>query len=126
MIKKKSAHDVTKTLDNLEAVLKEKGIGIVARVNHAEAAEKVEMTLRPTQVLFFGNPKLGTPLMQSNQLAGLELPMRVLAWEDEGGQTWLGYHAPQQIGYDLGIVDRPDAIDKLSGAMEKLTDVATK
>lgn len=125
MIKKKSAHDVTKTLDKLEAVLKEKDIGIIARVNHAAAAEKVEMTLRPTQVLFFGNPKLGTPLMQSNQLAGLELPMRVLAWEDEGGQTWLGYHSPQQIGDDLGIVDRTEAIDMLSGAMEKFTAAAT-
>lgn len=126
MIKKKSAYDVTKTLDNLEAVLKEKGIGIVARVNHAAAAEKVEMTLRPTQVLFFGNPKLGTPLIKSNQLAGLELPMRVLAWEDEGGLTWLGYHSPQQIGDSLSILDRTEAIDMLSSAMEKLTDAATK
>ena len=126
MIKKKSENDVTRTLDKLEGILKEKGIGIVARVNHAAAAEKVEMDLRPTQVLFFGNPKLGTPLMQNNQLAGLELPMRVLAWEDEGGQTWLAYHSPQQIGEDLQIADRTEAIDMLSGAMEKLTDAATK
>jgi len=125
MIKKKSVHDVTTTLDNLEAILKDKGIGIVARVNHAAAAEKVEMALRPTQVLFFGNPRLGTPLMQSNQLAGLELPMRVLAWEDEDGHTWLGYHSPQHIGDELGIADRTEAIEKLSGAMDNLTDVAT-
>ena len=126
MIKKKSANDVTRTLDKLETVLKEKGIGIVARVNHAAAAEKVEMDLRPTQVLFFGNPKLGTPLMQNNQLAGLELPMRVLVWEDEAGQTWLAYHSPQQIGDDLQITDKTEAIDMLSGAMENLTDIATK
>lgn len=126
MIKKKSEYDVTTTLDRLESVLKEKGIGVIARVNHAAAAENVDMQLRPTQVLFFGNPKLGTPLMQSNQLAGLELPMRVLAWEDEGGQTWLAYHSPHEIGDVLHIEDNTETLNMLEDAMEKLTDSATK
>ncbi len=75
MIKKKSRFDVGATLDRLETILKEKGIKPIARVDHAEAAKSVGMELRPTQVLFFGNPKLGTPLMKNDQLAGLELPL---------------------------------------------------
>lgn len=125
MIKKMSQYDVSTTLDRLESVLKEKGIAIVARVNHAAAAKKVDMELRPTQVLFFGNPKLGTPLMQSNQMAGLDLPMKVLAWEDEDGKIWLGYHSPQQIADNLNMVDTTEAVNMLAGAMEKLTEHAT-
>ena len=69
MITKKSSHSVAVTMDRLEAALKEKEIGVVARVDHAAAAKKADMALKPTQVLIFGNPKLGTPLMQSNPRA---------------------------------------------------------
>lgn len=126
MIKKMSQYDVSTTLDRLESTLKEKGIAIVARVDHAAAAKKVDMELRPTQILFFGNPKLGTPLMQSNQMAGLDLPMKVLAWKDENGKTWLGYHSPQQIADNLHMTDAADAVNMLAGVMEKLTEHATK
>jgi len=125
MIKKMSQYDVPATLDRLEHALKDKGIAIVARVDHAAAANKVDMELRPTQVLFFGNPKLGTPLMQSNQAAGLDLPMKVLAWQDEDGKTWLGYHSPQQIATNLHMTDVTEAVNMLAGAMEKLTEYAT-
>ena len=74
MIKKKSQFDVSVTLDRLEASLTEKGIKPIARVDHASAAKSIGMELRPTQVLFFGNPKLGTPLMQCDQMVGLDLP----------------------------------------------------
>ena len=124
MITKKSKNDVATTLDRLEGVLKEKGIGIIARVDHTAAAKKVDMELRPTQVLFFGNPKLGTPLMQINQTAGLDLPMRVLAWEDESGQTWLGYNAPQDIAELHNVTDSPEAINMLSTAIENFTEHA--
>ena len=70
MVAKKSAHSVAATLDRLSDVLKTRGIGITARVDHAAAAEKVGQTLKPTQLLIFGNPKLGTPLMQSNRRIG--------------------------------------------------------
>ena len=79
MIRKQSQFDVGETLDRLEATIKAKGINPVARVDHAAAAKSVELELRPTQVLIFGNPKVGTALMQSDQRAGLDLPMRVLA-----------------------------------------------
>ncbi len=124
MIKKKSQFNVSVTLDRLESILNEKGIKPVARVDHAAAARSVDMELRPTQVLFFGNPKLGTPLMQSDQMAGLDLPMRVLAWETEDGDTWLGYHPPQSIVDKLNIQNVSDATDSMSAAIDGLTNQA--
>ncbi len=126
MIKKKSQFDVAATLDRLETVLKEKGIKPIARVDHAEAAKSVGMELRPTQVLFFGNPKLGTPLMQCNQIAGLDLPMRVLAWEAEDGSTWLGYRLPQSIVDDLNLHNVTDISNMMTAALDALTENAIK
>ncbi len=87
MIKKKSRFDVGATLDRLETILKEKGIKPIARVDHAEAAKSVGMELRPTQVLFFGNPKLGTPLMQRDQMAGLAVVRASKAWALMNGRN---------------------------------------
>ena len=126
MIKKKSQFDVSVTLDRLEASLTEKGIKPIARVDHAAAAKSIGMELRPTQVLFFGNPKLGTQLMQSDQLAGLELPMRVLAWEAEDGSTWLGYHSPQTVVDSLNLQNVSDATNMMITAMEAFTEYAIK
>ena len=126
MIKKKSRFDVGATLDRLETILKEKGIKPIARVDHAEAAKSVGMELRPTQVLFFGNPKLGTPLMQCNQIAGLDLPMRVLAWEAEDGSTWLGYHSPQSIVDGLNLQDVTDISNMMTTALDAFTENAIK
>ncbi len=126
MIKKKSDFDVSETLDRLETILNEKGIKPVARVDHAAAAKSVDMELRPTQVLFFGNPKLGTPLMQSDQSAGLELPMRVLAWEAEDGRTWLGYNSPQTIVDNLNLQNVSDATNMMITALDSLTENAVK
>jgi len=121
MIKKQSQFDVGVTLDRLEASLKAKGINPVARVDHAAAAKSVELELRPTQVLIFGNPKVGTALMQSDQRAGLELPMRVLAWEAEDGTTWLGYHSPQSIVDNLGMGNVAEVANTMSAALDALT-----
>lgn len=124
MITKKSQFGVDETLNRLETTLAEKGIKTIARVNHTAAAKSVDMELRPTQVLFFGNPKLGTPLMQSDQLAGLDLPMRVLAWEDADGETWLAYHSPQSLAQRLELAQAAEAIGNLTSAMNALTDRA--
>ena len=124
MIKKQSQFDVGVTLDRLEASLKAKGINPVARVDHAAAAKSVELELRPTQVLIFGNPKVGTALMQSDQRAGLELPMRVLAWEAEDGTTWFGYHSPQSIVDNLGMGNVAEVANTMSAALDALTDQA--
>ena len=126
MIKKQSQFDVGVTVDRLEAFLKEKGINPVARVDHAAAAESVDMELRPTQVLFFGNPKLGTPLMQFDQRAGLDLPMRILVWEAEDGTTWLGYNSPQSIIDNWNMVNVSDVSNMMTTALDALTDYAVK
>ncbi len=126
MITKKSQFDVNDTLDRLETILNEKGIKPVARVDHAAAAKAVDMELRPTQVMFFGNPKLGTLLMQSDQAAGLELPMRVLAWEAEDGSTWLGYNSPQTIVDSLNLQNVSDATNMMITAIDTLTENAVK
>jgi len=122
MIKKQSQQNVGSTLDHLEQLLKEQGINVVARVDHAAAAANVDLSLRPTQVLFFGNPMLGTLLMQSSQTAGLDLPMRVLAWEDEQGDTWIGYSPPSLIAEYHQIKDQPEVINKMAKALESMTD----
>ena len=126
MITKKSSHSVAITMDRLEAALKEKEIGVVARVDHAAAAKKADMTLKPTQVLIFGNPKLGTPLMQSNPMSGLDLPLKVLAWEDATGVVWVGYTAPADLVARYQIGDRAEVVQKMTGVLDALTTQATK
>ena len=126
MITKKSQFNVSDTLDRLETILNEKGIKPVVRVDHAAAAKSVDMELRPTQVLFFGNPKLGTPLMQCDQKAGLDLPMRVLVWEAEDGSTWLGYHSPQSIIDDLNMQNVSDVTSMMITALDTLTEDAVQ
>jgi len=124
MIKKQSEFNVIVTLDRLETLLNEKGINPVTRVDHAAAAKLVGMELRPTQVLLFGNPKLGTPLMQRDQMVGLDLPMRVLAWEAEDGLTWLGYHSPSSIVDSFNLRNVADEIDMMTSALDALTEYA--
>lgn len=124
LISKPSAHSATETLDRLEAILKEKGIIIFARVDHAKGAENVGIALRPTQLLIFGNPKLGSHFFTSQQTAGIDLPMKALAWEDEKGQVWLTYNDPAYIAERHAIHDRDEVVKKMSTALGKFTDAA--
>jgi uncharacterized protein (DUF302 family) len=126
LITRQSQFDVSTTLDRLEAALNEKGIKPLARVDHAAAARAVDLELRATQVLFFGNPRLGTPLMQSDQTAGLDLPMRVIAWEDEEGTSWLGYHSPQAMFECLDLQGVTEVVGKMSAVLDALTGYAIK
>ena len=124
VISKKSSNNVQVSMDRLENALKQRGVGIVARVDHAEAAKKVDLTLRPTQVLIFGNPKLGTPLMQSKQQIGLDLPLKILAWEDAKGQTWLTYEDPHATAARHGVKDRAEIVKKMAGVLDAVTTEA--
>ena len=126
MISKKSAHSVKVTLDRLEAVLKKKGIGVALRWSHSAKGKSVGIPLRPTELLMFGNPKLGTHMFTSNQTAGIDLPLKALAWEDEKGQVWLTYNDPSFIAHRHNITDRADILKKMAGALDKLSNVATK
>ncbi len=126
MISKKSPHSVKKTLDKLEAVLKKKGITVAMRWSHSDNGNKVGIPLRPTELLVFGNPKLGTHMFTSNQTAGIDFPMKALAWEDEKGQVWLTYNDPAHFAKRHNIKDRAKILAKMTGALDKLTGVAIK
>jgi uncharacterized protein (DUF302 family) len=93
----KSPMKTKATMDKFEAIVKDKGMNIVARVDHAAGAMKVGKTLRPTEVLIFGNPQGGTPLMECAQSVGIDLPLKALVWEDKDGQTWIGYNDPKYL-----------------------------
>ena len=82
------------TMDRLEAEIKARGMGVFARINHAALAAEAGLALRPTEVILFGNPRGGTPLMQANQAIGIDLPLKVLVWQDASGKTWLSYNDP--------------------------------
>jgi uncharacterized protein (DUF302 family) len=125
LISKKSNYSVKETLDRLEGVLKKKGITIALRWSHSDNGNKVGIPLRPTELLIFGNPKLGTNFFTSKQTAGIDLPMKALAWEDEKGQVWLTYNDPSYIAKRHGINDRDKVKNKMTGALDKLTSVAT-
>ena len=85
---------VTETLDRLESVAKERGLTIFARINFSADARRAGLSLRPTQLLILGSPKAGTPLMAATPTLAIDLPLKVLAWEDADGRVWLSYNAP--------------------------------
>jgi RNA polymerase sigma factor (sigma-70 family) len=126
LITKKSAHNVSPTLDRLVEALKQRSIAVVARVDHAAAAQKAGQALRPTEVLIFGNPKLGTPLMQANRKIGLDLPMKVLAWEDDSGQAWLAYTKPEHLKAQYAVSGQDETFREMAQALDRLTDEASK
>jgi uncharacterized protein (DUF302 family) len=94
IISKPSKYSVPETLDHLEAVLRSKGVTVFVRIDHSGEAQKVGLKLRPTQLLIFGNPRTGTPLMNSSPSVAIDLPLKALAWEDENGKVWLSYNSP--------------------------------
>jgi uncharacterized protein (DUF302 family) len=94
LIAVKSPYGPKDTMDRFEALLKQKGLMVFARIDHAAGAARVGQTLRPTEVLIFGNPQGGTPFMQCVQTVGIDLPLKALVWQDASGQVWLGYNDP--------------------------------
>jgi uncharacterized protein (DUF302 family) len=125
LVSLKSAHSVSATMDKLEAILKEKGMNVFARINHSEGAKKAEMELRPTELLIFGNPKVGTPLMLCSQTVAIDLPQKALAWEDASGQVWLSYNDPEYLNQRHGLGDCAEGLKKVSGALNNLATAAT-
>jgi uncharacterized protein (DUF302 family) len=97
IISQLSPYSVTETIDRLEAILQAKGIAIFIRIDQQAEARKVGLSMRPTQLLLFGNPKAGTPLMVAEPTSGLDLPLKVLAWEAPDGKVWLSYNDPDYL-----------------------------
>lgn len=121
-----SNHDVATTADKLESVLNNKGMTVFTRINHAEGAKKANLELRPTEVVIFGNPKVGTPLMLCSQTTALDLPQKALIWEDEKGQTWLSYNDPEYLKERHNIEGCDAVIGKVKGALAKFAGAATQ
>jgi uncharacterized protein (DUF302 family) len=126
MVVKQSPHSVSKTLDRLTAVMQKKGLTIFARVDHAAGAKKAGLDMKPTELLIFGNPKMGTPLMLAKRTIGVDLPLKALAWQDDAGKVWLGYTTPAALKARHGVAGRDEIFKKMTGALDKLTNVAIK
>jgi uncharacterized protein (DUF302 family) len=125
LISIKSAHGVSATADRLENILKEKGMTVFIRINHTDGASRVGKTLRPTELIVFGNPKVGTPLMQCAQSVAIDLPQKALIWEDENGQVWLSYNDPGYLAKRHNIQNCDAVLNKIRGALSKFSDAAT-
>ena len=113
-------------MNRLEAAVKGKGLTVFARIDHAAGAAAVGLPLRPTELLIFGNAKGGTPLMQSVQTIGIDLPLRVLVWQDASGTTWLSYNDPSWLAKRHALDDATRAAVKaLAGALDAIAKAAT-
>lgn len=116
-ISKPSQHSVPETIQRLSALLKSKGIAIFALVDHSGEAEKAGLKMRPTQLLIFGNPKAGTPLMVAAPSTAIDLPLKALVWEDADGKVWLSYNSPDYLQQRHGF---PSELEKNLAAVEPL------
>jgi uncharacterized protein (DUF302 family) len=112
-----SRYSVTETLARLQSILKEKSIKIFALIDHSGEAEKAGLTMRPSQLLIFGNPKAGTPLMVAAPRTAIDLPIKALAWQDEDGKVWLSYNAPEYLwqrhGFAAELVKNIEGVSAL-------------
>ncbi len=116
----------TETMNRLEAEVRAKSMHVFARIDHAAGAVSAGLDLRPTELLIFGNPQAGTKLMQQSQVIGLELPLKVLVWQDAAGQTWLSYDEPRWLAARYGIADQTAAVtDAMTNALAALAKHAT-
>lgn len=97
IVNKPSAHPVDQTVEKLKAILQAKGVTLFALIDHSGEAEKVGMKMKPTKLLIFGSPKAGTPLMLSAPSTAMDLPLKILVWEDGQGKVWISYNSPEYL-----------------------------
>ena len=121
----RSANTPRETLDRFEAVAKSKGMKIFGRIDHAAGARSIGQELRPTELLIFGNPQGGTPLMACAQSAGIDLPLKALAWQDASGQVWLAYHDPAWLATRHGTGECGGVAAKMRSALDAFAKQAT-
>lgn len=126
IVKVASNYSVTETADRFEAILQNKGLTQFARINHTAGAQSVDLELRPTEVIVFGNPRVGTPLMQCNQLAAIDLPQKALIWEDNNGQVWIGYNDPIYLLERHTLDDCSALIERIQGVLNNLATTAAQ
>jgi len=121
-----SSYGPKETMDRLAAEVKAKGMTVFARIDHAAGATAAGLPLRPTELLIFGNAKAGTPLMQSVQIIGIDLPLKALVWQDASGDTWLSYNDPGWLAkrHELGGETEP-AVRMMTAALAAVAKTAT-
>lgn len=124
LIQESSAHSVEQTVARLQQGLGKKGIRIFAVVDHQKNAEGAGLKMNEEVVLIFGNPRLGTPLMKSSPMVGVDLPLKILVWQDSGGKVWVAYTDPAHLARRHGISDRGTVVAKMRGTLDQLTDGA--
>ncbi len=126
MIFKTASTDVAETVEAFTSILAKKGATVFAVIEHHNGAASVDLEMKPNTVVVFGNPKMGTPLMQASPTIGLDLPLRVVFYEDEDGKTQIVYHDLDAIAKEHGVPNDHPALMKAKGAIRNLTDAVAK
>lgn len=112
------------TMDRLETEIRAQGMAVFARIDHAAGAAEVGLTLRPTELIIFGNARGGTPLMQSVQTVGIDLPLKALVWQDATRKTWLSYNEPRWIAQRHSVANAEQVVSKLAAALSAMARTA--
>jgi len=115
-----SSLDPKETMDRLVAEIRAKGMNVFARIDHATGAAEVGLKLRPTELILFGNALGGTPLMQSVQTVGIDLPLKVLVWQDAEGKTWVSYNEPRWIAQRHGVTSTEQVVSKMTDMLSAM------
>jgi len=113
------------TMDRLQAEIRAKGMTVFARIDHAAGAAEEGLTLRPTELIIFGNARGGTPLMESVQTVGIDLPLKALVWEDAGGETWLSYNEPSWIAQRHNVANAEPVVSKMAAGLSAISRAPT-
>ena len=118
-----SSHSVDQTVDRLKSILQSKGVTLFALIDHSREAEKVGLKMRPTKLLIFGSPKAGTPLMLAASSIAIDLPLKVLVWEDGAGKVWVSYNSPEYLSERHGL---PQALIPNIAVVQTLASMAAE
>lgn len=119
----KSPRNAKDTMSRLEDVVKQRGLNVFARIDHAAGAARIGKSLRPTELIIFGSPQGGTPFMECEQTVGIDLPLKALVWEDSAGQVWLGYNDPGFLAQRHAAAQCP-AVENLRKALTGIAEAA--
>jgi uncharacterized protein (DUF302 family) len=112
------------TMDRLDVEVRAQGLQVFARIDHSAGAAKVGLELRPTEVIIFGNARGGTPLMQSAQTVGIDLPLKALVWQDAANKTWISYNEPSWIAQRYGLTNADTIVTKMAAMLSAVTSKA--
>ena len=117
----RSSFGPKETMDRLEAEIRAQRMTVFARIDHAGGAAVVGLKLAPTELIIFGNARAGTPLMQSVQTVGIDLPLKALIWQDAAGKTWISYNEPGWIAQRHGIADAQAVVNKMADLLSAIS-----